>query len=242
MKNSFVFLSPIKVYDEKIFTKERAKKWKIHIRDSYKCVLEELRSKMDSSSMIDFFICKSLVDEVIVDAIIGMRKITDSKYNSIEDPNSFKVISYLAYWFLRHKPVSLYYPSDSSLSDVLPKKNSLLSESQQKEEKQKLIWQLKHINELVAVQMVFTYIFDFDKKLCGQGTCNRLKRKEREFFCFDNFDQMKNVIIKKLTYYFCYRTIAPKVIEHILEAYTFHPAWGLTGNQWRIAQQDGESP
>lgn len=39
-------------------------------------------------------------------------------------------------------------------------------------------------------------------------------------------------MMQKLTYYFTYRAIAPKVIEHMLEGYAFHPAWGLTGPHW----------
>ena len=49
-------------------------------------------------------------------------------------------------------------------------------------------------------------------------------------------------IQRKLTYYFAYRALAPKMIEHILEAYTFHPAWGLTGPHWSgDLQENGDS-
>ena len=242
MNDKFVFLSPVTVYDDKIFTEARSKEWKEHIKKSYKEVFHELRDAIDSSSFVDFFLCKSLLDEVIVDAIIGMRKITDSKYNSVEDPNSFKIISYLSYWWLRHKPASLHYPADFCLDDVKIKRKKGLSDKEAEYERQKLIWRLKHINELVAVHMVFTYIFNFDNTLCETKTCKRIKKKEKEKFNFCSFEEMKEVMTKKLTYYFCYRTIAPKVIEHILEAYTFHPAWGLTGDQWATAKEESESP
>ena len=237
-----MFLSPITVYDGTIFTEERAREWKQHIRESYSYIYNDLKNRIDNSSMIDFFICKSLVDEVIVDAIIGMRKITDSQYNSIEAPNSFKIIAYLTYWWLRHKPVSLHYPSDRSIEDIVLKENSALSHEENELERQKVIWQLKHINELVAVQMSLSYIFDFSKSLCGKQSCKRIQNKEAANFCFESFDDMREAIVKKLTYYYCYRAIAPKVIEHMLEGYTFHPAWGLTGPQWASAKEEGESP
>ena len=95
-----------------------------------------------------------------------------------------------------------------------------------------IVWQLKHMNELVAVQMVMHYIFDTNRVVCNKNSCNRVKRKNGDKFCFDTFDDMYAAILKKLTYYFAYRALAPKMIEHVLEAYTFHPAWELTGSHW----------
>ncbi len=246
MSNQFVFLSKISVYDDKIFTEERAKEWKRHMYMAYNSIYESLKDKLDNSTKVDYFVCKSLVDEVVVDAIIGMRKITDSRYNSIEDPNAFKIISYLTYWWLRHKPVSLHYGGDLCCLEeiVLKPTNELLamSEEKQEEERQKVIWQLKHINELIAVQMTLSYIFNFEKPICTASTCKMIKRKEKENFCFESFDEMQEVLVKKLTYYFSYRAVAPKIIEHMLEGYTFHPAWGLTGPQWDSQKIDGEAP
>lgn len=245
MSNRFVFLSPVKVYDEKIFTEERAKEWKRHIKASYDFIYHDLLDRLDNSTKVKFFVCKSLVDEVVVDAIIGMRKITDSRYNRVEDPNSFKIISYLTYWWLRHKPVSIHYGRDFCLDDIKLKPTvelSALSEKELEQERQKVVWQLKHINELVAVQMSLSYIFDFEKHVCDNRACKRVKTREKDKFCFDSFEEMHEVIVKKLTYYFCYRTVAPKIIEHMLEGYTFHPAWGLTGSQWASAKEVGEAP
>lgn len=245
MSNQFVFLSPVTVYDDKIFTEQRAAEWKKHIRTAYNAIYRDLSDKLDNSTKVRFFVCKSLVDEVVVDAIIGMRKITDSRYNSIEDPNSFKIISYLTYWWLRHKPVSIHYGKDFCLEDIKlspTSKLSAMSEKEREEERQKVVWQLKHINELIAVQMSLSYIFDFENLVCNNASCQRVKRKEKDKFCFETFDEMQEVIVKKLTYYFCYRTVAPKIIEHILEGYTFHPAWGLTGSQWASAKVEDEAP
>lgn len=90
--------------------------------------------------------------------------------------------------------------------------------------------------------MAATYIFDFSNVLCNNGHCELIKQKESNNFCFANFDEMRDIILSKLTYYFSYRALAPKTIEHFLEGYTFHPAWGLTGAQWADAQQEGVAP
>ena len=242
MSENFVFLKLVNVFDEKVFTKERSQEWKNHMINSYEDIFQGLKVKLGSdANTIGFAINKSLVDEVIIDAIVGMRKITDSKYTSIEDPNAFKIISYLAYWWLRHKPVSVHFKIGFNINDI--KISGNFDTPEQKEyERQKLIWQLKHVNELVAVQMVATYIFNFEKILCDDKNCAKIKSKEQENFCFKDFDEMKDVILKKLTYYFSYRALAPKMIEHILEGYTLHPAWGLTGAQWASAKEESKTP
>ena len=229
--DKFVYIKDIDVFDNKVFTRERANEWKDHILNTYDDVYSMLKRKIDNVFPISFFLNPALLDETIIDAIIGMRKITDSQFTEVENPNSFKIISYLAYWWLRHKPVSIYYPN-VPLDDITITEEFV--EDDKEYAKQKLIWQLKHINELVAVQMVITYIFDFDTVLCENLAYKCIKHKEKDNFCFDSFEEMKDVLLRKLTYYFAYRAIMPKAIEHILEGYTFHPAWGLTGPQWNL--------
>lgn len=238
MHEKFVFLKSIDVFDEKVFTKKRSIEWKNHMLDAYEDVYQGIKEKLGTDSLINFFISKPLIDEIIVDAVVGMRKIVDSEYTSVEDPNAFKIISYLSYWWLRHKPVSLHFPQDFKF-DEIKILGQYDNEEQREYNRQKLIWQLKHINELVAVQMVATYIFDFERVLCDKKICKKVKNKEGANFCFESFDEMKEAILKKLTYYFAYRALAPKMIEHILEGYTFHPAWGLTGPQWAAAKDEG---
>lgn len=232
MKQEYVYYDFVDVYDDKVFTKERADEWKDYIVQSYKIVYDDMKSMLDNSSPIRFWVNKSLLEETIIDAIIGMRKIVDSSNNSVEDPNSFKIAAYLSYWWLRHKPANIHYPTDYDIRDVKLVRNEDETDSQYDERCRKFVWQLKHINELVAVQMVVHYIFDIDDVICDNRRCKYIKKKNDGKFCFDTFDDMYEAILKKLTYYFSYRAIAPKIIEHLLEAYTFHPAWGLTGAHW----------
>ena len=225
-----VFYSLVDVIDDDngVFTVSKVWEWQEHLLASFEEVLNIMKAKIDSSSPVSFFLNRALVEETIADAIIGMKKVVDSRSHTIESPNAFKIASYLAYWWLRHKPVSIHYPSDYDLDDVQIIDNGCENPA---EEQKQTVWKLKHINELVAVQMVVSYIFRFDKVLCGEKECKKVKAEGN--FCFSGFEEMKSEILWKLTYYFCYRAIAPKVIEHILEGYTFHPAWGLTGELWR---------
>ncbi len=221
----------VDVLDDKVFTLSRANEWNDYIVDNYKLVFDRLKEIIDGTVPIKFSLNKLLLKETIVDAIIGMRKIVDSKNNSIEDPNSFKVASYLAYWWLRHKPIAIYYSEDIRADKVKAVRVGDESDEEYEQRCKRLYWQLNHINELVAVQFVINYIFDLDKELCGHKECTRIAKKDDKF-SFVSFDDMKDVVLDKLLYYFSYRALAPKMIEHILEGYTLHPAWGYTGSHW----------
>ena len=106
-----------------------------------------------------------------------------------------------------------------------------------------LSWQLRHINEVIAVSIATTFIFDFQKQVCTGKDCARIRKHDvdcegNSLFGFSDFEQQRKIMIQKLTYYFAYRALAPKVIEHILEGYAFHPAWGLTGAHWNIGVEE----
>jgi len=227
MSVRFVYPAVVKVIDDKVFTEAVVRKWRNHILNSYDRVFRIMKAKIDPISSLKFFFSATLVEEVIADAIIGMRKVVVGVH-SVKKPNPFKEAAYLAYWWLRHKPVSIHYPNNSSLDNV----QIIDGNYEDKEnERQKIVWRLKHLNEVIAVQIVVSYIFKFDKVVCKDRNCKRIM-KASENFCFDDFTEMKEAFLQKLTYYLTYRPITPKVIEHILEGYTFHPAWDLTGQFW----------
>ena len=247
MPSGHVFISLVDVLDDEalpnpVFTREKVKKWRDHTLNAYEYVMSGLKKQIDSGYPVKFFCSRDLVDEVICDAIIGLRKITDIRgAHPVEDPNPFKVAAYLSYWWLRHKPVSVHYPKGYPLVETQMNVSSE-EEDVAKREQRTLVWRLKHINELVAVQMATTYIFSFEKVLCHTKECKRIKKRSEQQdvdFCFQNFDDMKTDLLQKLTYHFAYRAIAPKVIEHVLEGYTFHPAWCWTGALWSRQTGDG---
>ena len=236
MDNGHVFYGYIDIYDEKVYTPKLQALWGLQLFESYIEIYKQLKGQLNPASKLLFYADQSLIDEAVIDAIIGLRKITKSDNNAVDEPNAFKIAAYLAYWWLRHKPVSIYDPvgngvNSAKLSPLIVKD---LDVKEAEHKTQVYRWKLKHINELVAVHFVSTYIFQFDKSLCGKTQENRVRRKMEEQHCvFAGFEPMKVEILDKLTYHFAYRALAPKVIEHILEAYTFHPAWMLTGNLWQ---------
>lgn len=241
MSDGNVFYGYVEVYDgenvkeeDRYFTKERIAEWEESLVVAYKDVFSRLKNQLSPNSPISFNISYSLLHEAAIDAAIGLRKITGSTNNSVDKPNAFKIAAYLSYWWLRHQPISLHSPQkfkldDAELSDVFLKGKT----DEQKIEANNIFrWRLKHINEIVAVQFVTTYIFQFDKVSCGRIQEVWVKASQKDEFEFKSFLHMQREMINKLTYYFAYRAIAPKVIEQILESYTFHPAWRLTGNLW----------
>ena len=227
MLDEFIFLNHIDVIDE-LFTKSILTEWRNNLIQAYKIVRSEIAEKFDSSFPLKFFISKSLLEDVIVDAVMGLKKIVNSPYNSVRFPNTFKIASHLSYWWLRHKPVSLYYPKGYYLEYIVLAENEYADEEKARKE---LVWNLKHINELIAVHLCVSYIFDTTDVVCNEKQCKKLKRADNNFK-FDDFEDMTAIMLQKLTYYFSYRPITTEVIEHILEGYTLHPIWKLTGPLW----------
>lgn len=232
MGKGFIGYDEVTLIDDQVFTRERLNQWQWELLASYKVIFDLLTSQIDNASPVSFFLSDSLLQEVVVDATIGMRKLTNSDNNQVADPNAFKEAAYLAYWWLRHKPVSIHYPADFTLDSVVMQGGDGLSEEDQAIAHSKLVWRLKHVNELVATQFVLSYIFDFSEEVCGKRACARVAKRNENEFAFSSFDEMRTEAIDNLIYYFSYRAIAPKVIEQILEAYAFHPAWKLTGDLW----------
>lgn len=99
MQKNPVYFGFVDVADEKVFTKQRMREWEMNLRNAYADVLDEMQAKMSKESPIQFFMNFSLLEETVVDVVIGMRKIVNSDNNSVEEPNAFKIAAYLTYWF-----------------------------------------------------------------------------------------------------------------------------------------------
>lgn len=222
----------VQITNDDFFTASRLAEWRIYIAKCCIDICDGLISKVDPVNCVTYFLSESLLKEVVGDAVIGMSKIIYQTPHPVEHPNAFKIAAYLGYWFLRHKPISILYPPNIDL-------DSIKVAPDYSTDPHYLSWQLKHINEAVAVNMVTSFIFDFDKQLCSDWKCKQNKRKNsfdgNPAFGFDDFNQQRQIMLQKMTYYFSYRAIAPKVIEHMLEGYAFHPAWHLTGPHWNTS-------
>jgi hypothetical protein len=197
MSIKYVYPDVVKVIDDKVFTESKVKKWREHLLKSYVLIFSSMKAKIDPISSVKFFLSDTLIEEVIADAIIGMRKVVDGVH-SIKGPNAFKEAAYLTYWWLRHKPGSVHYPLKLSLEESVQIVDGNYEDKEN--EQRKMVWRLKHINEVVAVQMVASYIFNFGKVVCKNSECKRIK-KASDNFCFDDFTEMKEALLLKLTYF-----------------------------------------
>lgn len=207
-----VKVSHVTITNDDFFTKDRLCEWRVFVAKCSHDVCEGLMGKVDPVNQISYFLSEALINEVIGDAVIGMTKIITRTPHQVEHPNAFKIAAYLSYWFLRHKPISILYPKTTDL-------NSIKLASGCKGDPEYLSWQLKHINEAVAVNIVTTFIFNFNEELCSAKECKKIKKKNmfdgNPAFDFDSYNHQRRIMLQKLTYYFTYRAIAPKVIEHI---------------------------
>lgn len=224
----------LKVLDDdgSFFNEELFKEWcNLLYKFSFQTI-SILREEIGNIEGIHFEINTVLIEEVVYDAMIGLKTIVASDNNDVEAPNPFKIAAYLAYWFIRHKPI--LFRADSRL-DI----NSIPLNSQIDEEhKRAIIADMKHLNEVAAARFMLRYIFEVDckKPFCTVKRSQKLKGKG--YFCFDCFADMFDAIHEKLKYFITYRDISPKVLEHFLEAYTLHPYLPYTADLWSTRESE----
>lgn len=227
-----VYFDRLTVADKK-FTTEKMSRWEKHLMTAYKEILEEILEEKDPVCQISFAMNPSLLDDAIVDAVLGLKKITQSSNNNVGDPNTFKVVAYVMYWFLRHKPVQIFLQPGVWIENVTVRNpKDYKSEQELKEANNKLAWKIKHINEYVAVSYAISHIFNEDVEVFDDEDFERLKKAQNEKISFNSFEEMTDALVDKLIYYVSYRAIAPKILEHFLEGYTYYPNHGLTDAHW----------
>lgn len=85
MSNGRVYFDILKVADE-TFTKEKMLSWEQDLMTAYKSILDMIENEMDPVCHIGFAINPFLLDDAIVDAVLGLKKITQSTNNTNADP------------------------------------------------------------------------------------------------------------------------------------------------------------
>lgn len=231
MNEGRIYFDKLAVADD-IFTKEKMLSWEQDLMESYESILKMFLSKMDPESPVAFAMNPSLLDDAIVDAVLGLKKITQSTNNTVDEPNTFKIVAYVTYWFLRHKPIQIFLTSGAWVEDVTVANSKDYNEIELQEANNVLAWKIKHINEYVAVTFALSNVFNYDIKIFNDKDFNRIKTVQADRIPFDSFEEMTDALVDKLIYYLSYRAIAPKIIEHFLEGYTYYPNYGLTDEHW----------
>ena len=231
MNEGRIYFDKLAVADD-IFTKEKMLSWEQDLMESYESILKMFLSEMDPESPVAFAMNPSLLDDAIVDAVLGLKKITQSTNNTVDEPNTFKIVAYVTYWFLRHKPIQIFLTSGAWVEDVTVANSKDYNDIELQEANNVLAWKIKHINEYVAVTFALSNVFNYDIKIFNDKDFNRIKTVQADRIPFDSFEEMTDALVDKLIYYLSYRAIAPKIIEHFLEGYTYYPNYGLTDEHW----------
>ncbi len=218
------------------FTEELFNEWYDNLYECAIATVDEFKNLLGHMEGINYQLNPTLLKEVVYDAIVGLKKISDSGHNNISKPSPFKIAAHLGYWFLVHKPVLfLYFDSQTDLKDL-----RFTDEIETDEDlKTFTIWEMKHINEVVATTFMVGYIFDLDKEkqpICGASQLSNVKKGKT--FCFETFEDMNETIIDMLRYHLAYRIISPEILEHFLEGYTLHPIWALTSRAWELKDDE----
>lgn len=235
MEYRAILTQPLKAFDEDkngFFTEEKFKEWYNLLLDFTLESIDELMSLTGAINGFTYELNKTLLREVIYDAMIGLKTIVVSKHNTVHQPNPFKIAAYLGYWFLRHKPILFRAESDLKLETL---KFNL--DEDDEDDRNAIIFEMKHLNEVTVARFILRYIFNLNgKPMCDNKTCKRIKKCGN--FCFDDFSDMFMTLFYKLVYHLCYRELSPKIIEHFLEAYTLHPHLPCTNDLWGPGEND----
>ncbi len=225
-----VLEEPTEDNPDPFFTQELFKKWYDELYDCAQYTVDTFKEKSLGHLLgVDYNLNPILLREVIYDAIIGLKKIVKSDNNRVERPSAFKIAAHLGYWIIRHKPVIfLCFDDGIDIRDY-----TFMPEIESSDEKRKAtIWEMKHINELFATNFMLRYIFDTNDKKVICKSRELKKFQDTGTYCFHSFQEMGDVIADLLKYHLAYRSISPEVLEHVLEGYTLHPVWQMTGNLW----------
>ena len=224
MDNKCVLTRELEVLDDKFFTKDRYKEWYNLLLGFAVDSINLLREETGNINGIAFEVNTVMLHEAIYDAIVGMKTIVMSFNNTVEEPNPFKIASYLGYWFLKHKPIVFRAASNLDIDKVITSKS--VSEAKA------IIMDIKHLNEVAVARFLLRYIFVIDnvKPICNK--CRFKTVKNANNLSCNSFNEMLTNVFDKLKYHLTYRSISPKVIEHFLEAYTLHPYLPYTCDLW----------
>ena len=233
MKN--VLAKSLPVLDDSYFNKALFARWYNDLRKCTENTLTVLQENIGNVKGFYFRLNPTMLEEVVYDAIIGLRKIVSSENNEVQEPNPFKIAAHLGYWFIRHKPIMFCQWKENFSLENLVFRDEVEND---KEKKMATIWEIKHVNEIVAASFMIRYIFQIDSIddiVCGKKNLENVQCREK--FYFNNFFELGSAVWDKFKYHISYRCITPEVLEHFLEGYTLHPVWELTSKLWEAEEK-----
>lgn len=232
MSCNCVCAEALPVLDNDFFTENRFIEWYNMMLSFSEATINELREQTGNIRGVAYEINTVLLQEVVYDAMIGLKTIVVSENNKVCAPNPFKIASYLGYWFLRHKPILFRVENNLKVDELV------FADDMDAEERERIIFEMKHLNEVTVANFLLRYIFKVEsaKPLCSNLRFKFIKSKGCIYFT--SFKEMLATIYEKLTYHLTYRDISPKIIEHFLEAYTLHPYMPYTCDLWNTEEEN----
>lgn len=158
-----------------------------------------------------YAISEQLLLQTLIDAYDDLMRLTE--YHPTENPNSLKEMAYIAYWFIRRKP--LIVPGE--YEDIINTKNENFTEMAR--------MHILFINEYFATMLLYNSIFR-GKKLRKDIKKEEIASAEEQLDIFSGF----------LFYSLVYRVDSPKYLEAMSLACTIYPAWEVDPQIWQKAK------
>lgn len=211
---------------EKIADKNKAKdsveKFKEKFWKTYKFLIDT--AKINEKTLSKFVkeitgkefhyaISEQLLVQLLIDAYDDLMRLTE--YHPTEYPNSLKEMAYIAYWFIRRKPLII----TGSYEDVINIKNENFTEMAR--------MHILFINEYFATTLLYNSVFRSKIPKKGVGT-KELENAEEQLEIFSGF----------LFYSLVYRVDSPKYLEAMSLACTIYPAWEVDPKIWQKVKQE----
>lgn len=179
--------------------------------DTYSTILEaahEYNQKVNAMTTekagvsVKFLISENLLKQALIDAFDDLMRLKD--YHVTTDPNRLKEMSYIVFWFLRHKPISL--------------------------EDESVVY-CEKLNDIAKARLLFVNESFCIKLLVGAAFPGNTKRTNC-VACVSEGDTQLKYFKKFLLYYLVYRVDSPKSIEAILMGTTIFPIWEVDPVIW----------
>lgn len=156
-------------------------------------------------------ISEMLLKQALIDAFDDLMRLKD--YHLTTDPNRLKEMSYIVFWILRHKPITL-----ETEEIVLNTKINDIGRAR-----------LLFINESFCIKLLIGATFPSAREKANCQACSAEGKRQLQYFK------------KFLLYYLVYRVDSPKSIEAILLGTTIFPVWEVDPVIWSISRnpEDG---
>lgn len=177
----------------------------------YEKTINNQQALKEQNVSIQLRLSGMLLMQSLIDAYDDLMRLKD--YHLTTDPNPLKEVSYIVFWFLRHKPITL--ESDEEIIN-----NAAISDI--------IRTRILFINESFCIHLLLMAAFPGRKMREGCTQCVPEGKKQLKHFK------------KFLLYYLVYRLDSPKSLETILLGVTIFPVWEPDPVIWSVLEDSAK--